>query len=137
MNYIDLFFNLIIGLIIVWVFWGDKIVNIFKKSITPKPKRRTRRSTASKVADITPEPAVNKTMQNYLKERASLMEGKNLATPVLVTLLLIVFIVICNPIAIVGVGERGVKVTLGQVSPKSYTEGVHLVTPFISKIKKI
>ncbi|MBS6603161.1 MAG: prohibitin family protein [Brachyspira sp.] len=137
MNYIDLFFNLIIGLIIVWVFWGDKIVNIFKKSITPKPKRRTRRSTASKVVDITPEPAVNKTMQNYLKERASLMEGKNLATPVLVTLLLIVFIVICNPIAIVGVGERGVKVTLGQVSPKSYTEGVHLVTPFISKIKNM
>lgn len=137
MNYIDLFFNLIIGLIIVWVFWGDKIVNIFKKSITPKQKRRTRRSTASKVVDITPEPAVNKTMQNYLKERASLMEGKNLATPVLVTLLLIVFIVICNPIAIVGVGERGVKVTLGQVSPKSYTEGVHLVTPFISKIKNM
>lgn len=137
MNYIDLFFNLIIGLIIVWVFWGDKIVNIFKKSITPKPKRKTRRSTASKVVDITPEPAVNKTMQNYLKERASLMEGKNLATPVLVTLLLIVFIVICNPIAIVGVGERGVKVTLGQVSPKSYTEGVHLVTPFISKIKNM
>ena len=33
------------------------------------------------------------------------------------------------------VGERGVKVTLGRVSPESYSEGVHLVTPFISKIK--
>lgn len=33
MNYIDLFFNLIIGLIIVWVFWGDKIVNIFKNQL--------------------------------------------------------------------------------------------------------
>lgn len=76
-------------------------------------------------------------IKNYIKERASFMEGKSLATPVMVTLLLIVFIVICNPIAIVGVGERGVKVTLGQVSPQSYTEGIHLITPFISKIKNM
>ena len=39
-----------------------------------------------------------------------------------------------NPVAMVGVGERGVKVTLGKVSPESYTEGVHFVTPFIQKI---
>ena len=52
-----------------------------------------------------------------------------------ITILFIVFIVFCNPIAIVGVGERGVKVTLGRVSPKSYAEGVHFVTPFISKIQ--
>lgn len=42
--------------------------------------------------------------------------------------------VLCNPISIVGAGERGVKVTMGKVSPQSYTEGVHFVTPFISKI---
>ena len=78
-----------------------------------------------------------KTIYKQLKERSSLMDGKNLATPIMVTLLLIVFIVICNPIAIVGVGERGVKVTLGQVSPQSYTEGIHLITPFISKIKNM
>ena len=42
-----------------------------------------------------------------------------------------------NPVAIVGVGERGVKVTLGRVSPTSYTEGVHFVTPFISTIKNM
>lgn len=77
------------------------------------------------------------TIKNYIKERVNLMEGKNLATPVMVTVLLIVFIIICNPIAIVGVGERGVKVTLGQVSPQSYTEGIHLITPFISKIKNM
>lgn len=41
---------------------------------------------------------------------------------------------LCNPIAIVGVGERGVKVTMGKVSPESFTEGVHFTTPFISKI---
>ena len=47
----------------------------------------------------------------------------------------VVFIVFCNPIAIVGVGERGVKVTLGKVSPESYSEGIHFVMPFIQKIK--
>jgi len=52
-----------------------------------------------------------------------------------IVVLTILFIVFCNPIAIVGVGERGVKVTLGRVSPQSYSEGIHLVTPFISKIK--
>ena len=49
--------------------------------------------------------------------------------------LVIVFILFCNPFAIVGVGERGVKVTLGKVSPTNYNEGLHFVTPFISKIK--
>ena len=63
--------------------------------------------------------------------------GKDFATPVLVVVLVIVFIVICNPIAMVGVGERGVKVTLGKVSPESYGEGIHLITPFISKIKNM
>lgn len=50
----------------------------------------------------------------------------------LVTLLILGFV--CNPLSIVGVGQRGVKVTLGKVSPESYTEGVHFVTPFISHI---
>ena len=62
---------------------------------------------------------------------------KSLATPVLVVSLLAMFLILFNPIAIVGVGERGVKVTLGKVSPQSFTEGVHFVTPFISKIKTL
>lgn len=52
-------------------------------------------------------------------------------------LLIIIGFIFCNPLAIVGVGERGVKVTLGKVSPQSFTEGVHFVTPFISKIHKM
>ena len=52
-----------------------------------------------------------------------------------VIILFLVFIVFCNPIAIVGVGERGVKVTLGRVSPESFSEGIHFVMPFIQKIK--
>lgn len=62
-----------------------------------------------------------------MKERSSLILA--------IVILFMIFIVFCNPIAIVGVGERGVKVTLGKVSPQSYNEGVHFVTPFISKIK--
>lgn len=64
--------------------------------------------------------------------------GKNvekLAIPLIIAILVVLFLIVFNPIAIVGVGERGVKVTLGKVSPQSYTEGVHFVTPFISKIK--
>lgn len=51
---------------------------------------------------------------------------------------LIVFVILlgmCNPIAIVDVGQRGVKTTLGVVSNESFTEGVHFVTPFISNMK--
>ncbi len=64
-------------------------------------------------------------------------DKKMFATPILVILLIVTFLLIFNPIAIVGVGERGVKVTLGKVSPESFTEGVHFVTPFISKIKNM
>ena len=46
----------------------------------------------------------------------------------------IILLIAGNPLAIVDAGERGVKVTMGKVSPESYTEGVHFVTPFVSKI---
>ncbi len=62
------------------------------------------------------------------------MKKEELATPLVIIILLILFIVFCNPIAMVGVGERGVKVTLGVVAEQSYPEGIHFVTPFISKI---
>lgn len=64
-------------------------------------------------------------------------DTKELATPALIVALVVVFVILCNPIAMVGVGERGVKVTLGKVSPESYGEGIHLITPFISKIKNM
>jgi len=65
-------------------------------------------------------------------------EGREkLALPLIIVILIVLFFVTFNPIAIVGVGERGVKVTLGRVSPQSFTEGVHFVTPFISKIKNM
>lgn len=65
------------------------------------------------------------------------MEENKITKLLIIVTLLIVFIAFFNPLAIVGVGERGVKVTLGKVSPTSYTEGVHFVTPFISHIKNM
>lgn len=50
-------------------------------------------------------------------------------------IIVLVLGIFCNPIAIVGVGQRGVKITLGKVSPESYSEGVHFTTPFISHIE--
>ena len=64
-------------------------------------------------------------------------DSSKLIVPAIIVSLLVVFIAFFNPISIVGVGERGVKVTLGKVSPTSYTEGVHLVMPFISHIKNM
>jgi len=66
------------------------------------------------------------------------MENSNkIIVPAIVISLLVVLIAFFNPLAIVGVGERGVKVTLGKVSPTSYTEGIHFITPFISHIKNM
>ena len=69
---------------------------------------------------------------NYTKgeERTMMDKFKILGSATtIVVFLLLVFLLMFNPIAIVGVGERGVKVTLGKTSPESYGEGVHFVTP--------
>lgn len=131
----DLMFLIVIVIFLVATYVIDFLKTLLQEKRFTKRSKRT-----SKVAEIEKlEQQFNyiPTIKNYIKERVNSMEGKNLATPVMVTVLLILFIIICNPIAIVGVGERGVKVTLGQVSPQSYTEGIHLVTPFISKIKNM
>lgn len=65
------------------------------------------------------------------------MEQNRLIGPAIIIALLVVFIGFFNPISIVGVGERGVKVTLGRVTDESFTEGIHLVMPFISTIKNM
>ncbi|MCM1003749.1 MAG: prohibitin family protein [Candidatus Gastranaerophilales bacterium] len=63
------------------------------------------------------------------------MDRKFLGIPILVLGLLVCFIVMCNPFVMVGPGERGIKIKLGQVQPESYGEGLHLVFPFIQKFK--
>jgi regulator of protease activity HflC (stomatin/prohibitin superfamily) len=56
---------------------------------------------------------------------------------VIIVGLFILFLIVFQPMTIVGVGERGVKVTLGQTSPVALEEGVHFVMPFISTVKKM
>ena len=63
------------------------------------------------------------------------MDKKFLGIPLLVLGLLVCFIVMCNPFVMVGPGERGIKIRLGQVQPESYGEGLHLIFPFIHKFK--
>ena len=63
------------------------------------------------------------------------MDKKFFGMPVLVLCLLVCFVVMCNPFVMVGPGERGIKMTLGEVQPESYGEGLHLIFPFIQKFR--
>ena len=63
------------------------------------------------------------------------MDKKYFGIPVLVLLLLVCFIVMCNPFVMVGPGERGIKIRLGEVQNEVYGEGLHLIFPFIQKFR--
>lgn len=63
------------------------------------------------------------------------MDTKIFGIPVLVLCLLVCFIILCNPFVMVGPGERGIKIRLGQVQPESYGEGLHFIFPFIQKFR--
>ena len=52
---------------------------------------------------------------------------------ILSIIILIAFFSTCT---IISPGERGVKVTLGKISPTVYQEGVHFTMPFVSHITK-
>lgn len=63
------------------------------------------------------------------------MDKKLFGIPILVLCLLVCFIILCNPFVMVGPGERGIKIKLGQVQSESYGEGLHFIFPFIQKFK--
>ena len=63
------------------------------------------------------------------------MDKKFFGIPILVLCLLVCFVVMCNPFVMVGPGERGIKIRLGQVQPESYGEGLHFIFPFIQKFR--
>lgn len=65
------------------------------------------------------------------------MERNGIAGIVTVIVLFVIAVLMCNPIVVVGVGERGVKVTLGKVSPESLGEGMHFIMPYVQKIAKM
>ena len=63
------------------------------------------------------------------------MDKKFFGIPLLVLCLLVCFIIMCNPFVMVGPGERGIKIRLGEVQPESYREGLHFIFPFIQKFR--
>jgi len=63
------------------------------------------------------------------------MDKRVFGIPILVLLLLVCLIVMVNPFVMVGPGERGIKIRLGQVQSASYGEGLHLIMPFIDKFR--
>ena len=63
------------------------------------------------------------------------MWKKYIAVPALV--FFVIFIVMCNPFVMVGPGERGIKIKLGEVQPEVYGEGLHAIFPFIQTFKRI
>lgn len=63
------------------------------------------------------------------------MEKKFFGIPIVVLCLLVCFLILCNPFVMVGPGERGIKIKLGQVQPECYGEGLHLIFPFIQKFR--
>ena len=63
------------------------------------------------------------------------MDKKLFGMPVLVLCLLVCFLVLCNPFVMVGPGERGIKIKLGEVEPQCYGEGLHLIFPFVQKFR--
>lgn len=71
------------------------------------------------------------------KKEVEKMEKNGLAGIVTVVVLFVIAILMCNPIVVVGVGERGVKVTLGKVSPESLGEGMHFIMPYVQKIARM
>lgn len=65
------------------------------------------------------------------------MDKNGIAGVVTIIILFVIAVLLCNPIVVVGVGERGVKVTLGKVSPESLGEGMHFIMPYVQKIAKM
>ena len=61
------------------------------------------------------------------------MWKKYIAVPALV--FFVIFIVMCNPFVMVGPGERGIKIKLGEVQPEVYGEGLHTIFSFIQTFK--
>lgn len=64
-------------------------------------------------------------MEDFIKSAVGIFIG------IVVVLTLILGFSTCK---IISPGERGVKVTLGKISPEVYDEGMHFITPFISHI---
>lgn len=134
-NFADIF----IVFVVLAVIFGGPILEALNKKRKPAYKKskvqydydaKIVKDYAGKAKDF-----IDKLFDNEKKEVK--MERNGLAGIVAVIALFIVAVMLCNPIVVVGAGERGVKVTLGKVSQESFGEGMHFITPYISKIVKM
>lgn len=68
----------------------------------------------------------------YLNESGDVLVGKVITH---VFLAIVAVVVVFGSFRIVGAGERGVVLTMGQVSDSVWTEGLHLKIPLIQSVK--
>lgn len=93
-----------------------------------------------KVSGVNPFNDFIDKFQNYITntgKEVKNMDKNGVAGVVTVLILFVIAVLLCNPIVVVGVGQRGVKVTLGKVSPESLGEGMHFIMPYIQRIAKM
>ena len=131
-------FDILIFLVILGILFGNPIMNALKKRKNRYKKQKVHYDYDAKVVkDYFGE--FTKFINNiFNKEKKEVkMERNGLAGVVAVIVLFVLMVLLCNPIVVVGAGERGVKVTLGKVSQESFGEGMHLITPYVSKIVKM
>lgn len=129
-------FDVLIFLIIIGLIFGQPIINSFSKS--KKKKTKVQYDYDAKIV----KDYAGKTKEFFnrlfnMQRKEVKMERNGLAGVVAIIVLFVVMVLLCNPIVVVGAGERGVKVTLGKVSQESFGEGMHFITPYISKIVKM
>ena len=131
-------FDVIIFLVILGILFGNPIINAINKSKNRRKKSKVHYDYEAKVVkdySIKFKEFINNLFNREKKEVK--MERNGLAGVVAVIVLFVLMILLCNPIVVVGAGERGVKVTLGKVSQESFGEGMHFITPYVSKIVKM
>ena len=147
-------FGLVFGAPLFENFQKSQQKNSYKQSRTRKSKKSTEYIHEAEIVNDSTEDflgnfteksddfgqKINDTITslgNIFKPKGEKMEKNNLAGMVTVIVLFVIAVLLCNPIVVVGVGERGVKVTLGKVSPASLGEGMHVIMPYIQRIAKL
>lgn len=132
----DFIFNLIFGIALIAVVFIEPIVSAFKQKKTSK-KKKVKYDYEAKVVKDYWSPIKESFTEFVNKREDRNMDRNGIAGVVTVIVLFVIAILLCNPIVVVGVGERGVKVTLGKVSPESLGEGMHFIMPYVQKIAKM
>lgn len=134
------FSDILIVFVVLAVIFGGPIIEAMKNNKPKYKKAKVRYDYDAKIVkDYTGKAKdfINKLFNSNNERKEVKMERNGLAGIVAIIVLFVLAVLLCNPIVVVGAGERGVKVTLGKVSQESFGEGMHFITPYISKIVKM